>query len=235
MRVSTTWLVALGAIAALVALGVTDQVLPAADPRTAQLRPWVAARALGITAYLLLTLEAVLGLVMSHPRNVSSWHKTRQVLPWHEMATVFMAAFVVLHIVLLAIDRYAGVGWLGVFVPGMSEYRAPAVAVGSVAMYALLVTAVTAKWTRLLPAGVWLKVHRFALAAFLLTWMHAILAGTDGGALTPLYAATGGLVLVLGAWRWWSARTRPQRAVPATAPASALVRPEPAASPEELA
>ena len=57
MRVGAATLVAIGAIAALVALGVTDQVLPAADPRTAELRPWVAARALGVTAYLLLAAE----------------------------------------------------------------------------------------------------------------------------------------------------------------------------------
>ena len=41
MRVGALTLVAIGAIAALVALGVTDQVLPAADARTTELRPWM--------------------------------------------------------------------------------------------------------------------------------------------------------------------------------------------------
>jgi methionine sulfoxide reductase heme-binding subunit len=232
VRLSPTVLVVLGAVAALVALGITDQVLPASDPRTVQLRPWVAARALGVTAYLLLTLEVVLGLVLSHPRMASGWRRTKQVFPWHEMVTVFLGAFLALHIVLLAVDRFAGVGWVGVLVPGMSTYRPSAIAAGSVAMYALVIAAVTAKWTRLLPAGWWLKIHRFAVVAFLLAWAHAVLAGTDGGTLTPLYLVTGFGVLALGAWRWWTAKVRRQHPAPAT-PVLSLVRPEPAASQEE--
>jgi hypothetical protein len=233
MRVSATALVVIGAIAALVALGVTDQVIPAADPRTADVRPWVAARALGVTAYLLLALEVGLGLILSHPRNAATWRKTRQVFPWHEMVTVFLAAFLTLHIVLLAIDKFAGVGWIGVFVPGTATYRTPAIAIGSVATYALVITAITAKWTRLLPSGWWLKVHRFTAVAFLLVWVHAVLAGTDGGALTPLYLATGLPILALIAHRWWTAKARPQRAAEADAPRLSLVRSRPAASPEE--
>jgi hypothetical protein len=110
MRVSVATLVALGAIAALVALGVTDQVLPASDPRTEQIRPWVAARALGITAYLLLAIEIGSGLLLSHPRNTASWRLTKPVFPWHEMLTVFTGAFVVLHVVILALDPFAKVG-----------------------------------------------------------------------------------------------------------------------------
>src|SRR5690349_8823619 len=217
MRVSVPVLVSIGAIAVLAMLAVTDAVIPVADPRTAQIRPWVAARALGVTAYLLLAFEVALGLILSHPRNTAEWRKTKQVFPWHEMVTVFTIGFLVLHVSLLAVDHYAKVGWLGAFVPGFSEYRPAAVAVGSVAMYALLFTAVTAKFTRLLPSGWWLKAHRFAAVAFLLAWVHAILAGTDGDALTPLLVITGLPILAGVAHRWWTARTRPVRPAP-TAP-----------------
>jgi DMSO/TMAO reductase YedYZ heme-binding membrane subunit len=233
MRVGAPTLVALGAVVALVGLAVTDQVLPPSRPRVQEMRPWIAARALGVTAYLLLALEVASGLVLSHPRNTAEWRKTRQVFPWHEMLTVFTFAFIGLHVVLLAVDPFAKVGWLGALVPGFSGYRAPAIALGTVAMYALLFTAVTAKWTRLLPAGWWLKAHRFAAVAFLLTWAHSVLAGTDGGALMPLYLVTGLLIVAGGAHRWWTARVRPQRAAPATAPAAALVRPVPASVPVE--
>jgi predicted ferric reductase len=233
VRVGAPALVALGAVAALVALAVTDQVLPAASPRAQELRPWIAARALGVTAYLLLALEVALGLVLSHPRNTAEWRKTRQVFPWHEMLTVFTFAFIGLHVVLLAVDPFANVGWLGALVPGLSAYRAPAIAVGTVAMYALLFTAVTAKWTRLLPAGWWLKAHRVSAVAFLLTWVHSVLAGTDGGALMPLYVVTGLLILAGVAHRWWTARVRPQRADRPATPATSLVRHAPATVPVE--
>ena len=233
MRVNAGILIALGAVVALIALGVTDQVLPAADPRTAQLRPWIASRALGVTAYLLLAFEVALGLVLSHPRNLAAWHKTKQVFPWHEMVTVFMGAFLALHIALVAVDPFAKVGWIGVLVPGMSEYRPPAIAIGSVALYALIFTAATAKWTRLLPSGWWLKVHRFTAVIFLMTWVHAVLAGTDGGALTPLYLVTGLAIMAGVVHRWWTARVRPVRVGPAAAPTLSLVRPVPAPTVEE--
>jgi predicted ferric reductase len=233
MRVSATALVALGAIVALVALGVTDQILPATDPRTIELRPWVAARALGVTAYLLLGFEVALGLLLSHPQNTAEWRKTKQIFPWHEMVTVFTGAFLVLHIVLLVIDPYANVGLVGALVPGFSAFRPVAIALGSVAMYAMIFTAATAKWTRLLPSGWWLKVHRVAAVTFLLAWAHAVLAGTDGGALTPLYLATG-LPIVAGiAHRWWTARAHrrsapPMAPTPSMPPVLTIVRPQPA-------
>ena len=119
MRVGAATLLAIGAIAALVAIGVTDQILPAADPRTISMRPWIAARAMGVTAYLLLALEVALGLVLSHPRNTAEWRKTKQVFPWHEMVTVFTGAFLALHVALLATDPYADVGVIGALVPGL--------------------------------------------------------------------------------------------------------------------
>lgn len=223
MRVGASTLVAIGVVVALLAIGITDQVMPAADTHTAQIRWWVAARALGVTAYLLLTLEVAAGLVLSHPRMTSEWRKTRQVFPWHEMLTVFTGGFLVLHIALLVLDPYAQVGLVGALVPGLSEYRTPAVAIGTVALYAMLFTAVTAKWTRLLPAGWWLKVHRLAAVIFLMVWAHGLLSGTDSASLLPMYLATGLPILAGVAHRWWSARRRPQRAIPDPA---ALVRME---------
>jgi predicted ferric reductase len=211
MRVSPTILAIIGGLTALAALAITDRILPASDPGVAQVRPWVAARAMGVTAYLLLALEVGLGLVLSHPRNTASWRLTKPVFPWHELLTVFTGAFIAIHSALLAIDPYAGVGVLGALVPGLSGYRAPAIAIGTVASYAFIVTAVSAKWTKLLPSGWWLRIHRLAAVVFLLSWTHALLAGTDGGALMPLYLATGVPVLGAVAHRWWTAKARPVR------------------------
>ena len=153
--------------------------------------------------------------------------KTRQAFPCHELLTVFTFAFLVLLIALLAGDPFAEVGWLGALVPGFSAYRPPAIAIGTVALYAMLFTAVTAKWTRLLPGGWWLKAHRFAAVTFLLAWVHSVLAGTDGGALTPLYLATGLPILMGIAHRWWTARIRPRREAAPVTPNLNLVRQAP--------
>jgi sulfoxide reductase heme-binding subunit YedZ len=235
MRVGIATLVVVGAVAALGALGITAQVVPATDARTLSVRPWVAARALGITAYLLLTIEVAAGVWLSHPRNGGDPRTSRVVFPWHEMLTVFTGAFLALHIVLLAVDPYAGVAWIGAFVPGFSEYRTVPVAIGSVAFYALIFTAVTAKWTRLLPAGWWLKVHRLTALVFLAAWVHGILSGTDSVALLPMYLITGGLVLLGVAHRWWATASSPQRGAgdAGDATVNPLRRPRPAGAAEE--
>jgi len=234
MRAGIATLVIIGAVATLIALGITNQVIPATDARTISVRGWVAARALGITAYLLLTLDVAAGVWLSHPRNSGDPRTSRVVFPWHELLAVFTGAFLVLHIVLLAVDPYAGVDWIGAFVPGFAQYRPVPVAIGSVALYALIITAVTAKWTRLLPAGWWLKIHRLTALIWLMAWVHGVTAGTDSIPLLPMYLISGGLVLAGIAHRWWT--------VPGNAPRSAaqtglsavpLRRPVPATAPEE--
>jgi predicted ferric reductase len=234
MRAGIATLVIIGAVAALVALGITDQIIPATDARTLSVRPWVAARALGVTAYLLLTLEVAAGVWLSHPRNSGDPRTSRIVFPWHELLSVFTGAFLTLHIVLLAVDPYAGVDWIGAFVPGFSQFRPVPVAIGSVALYALIITAVTAKWTRLLPAGWWLKIHRVTALVWLMAWVHGVTAGTDSMALLPMYLITGGLVLAGIAHRWWTIPGHAPR--PAAQPGLSAVplrRSVPATVPEE--
>lgn len=218
MRLSGRALIILGAIVALIAIVATDQIVPPASERQAALRIWLGARATGITAYLLLTFQVVVGLVLSHPTNLSSWRLSKRLFPWHEQLWVFVLAFLGLHITSIVVDSYADVGLLGAFVPGASAYRPVPVAIGTVALYALLVTGATARWTKLLPPGAWLQIHRLSLGVFGLTWAHGMLAGTDARTLEPMYVATGLLVLAAAAYRHWVVR-RPRRSHPPTVPA----------------
>ena len=104
---------------------------------------------------------------------------------------MFVLAFLAVHIVSLVLDPYAGVGIAGAFIPGLSSYRSSPVALGTLALYALILTGLTARYTKLLPAGFWLKIHRLSLVVFILAWLHGMLAGTDAEALRPMYLATG--------------------------------------------
>lgn len=206
MRLSGPRLAALVAAVGLLIVLATDQIVPPSTPRQAELRIWLVGRATGITAYLLLTLQVVLGLVLSHPTNQSVWKLSKRFFPWHENAWVFVLAFLAAHVVSLVADPYAGVGIGGALIPGLSSYRSPAIALGTLALYALLATGLTARYTRLLPAGLWLSLHRLALVVFGLSWMHGLLAGTDAGALQPVYLATGSLVVAAAAYRYWAVR-----------------------------
>lgn len=184
----------------------TDQIVPATSEHQAQLRVWLAARATGLVSYLLLTAQIVFGLVLSHPTNQSTWKLSKRLFPWHENLWIFVLAFLAAHIVSLLLDPYAGVGIVGTFIPGLSGFRSSPVALGTLAMYALIITGLTARYTRLLPPGFWLKLHRLSLVVFILAWLHGILSGTDTEALRPFYLATGLAVLAAAAYRYWVAR-----------------------------
>ncbi len=197
-------MIVLVAVLGIVAIAVTDQVVPAASAHQAQLRIWLASRAAGLVTLVLLAFQVVTGLLLSHPTNKTLWRLSRAVFPWHDVVWLFVLAFVGAHVVAIVLDPYAGVGLAGVFVPGLSSYRTAPVALGAIALDALLVTGLTARWTKLLPPGVWLVVHRAGIGIFAFGWMHALLAGTDSVPLTFLYLGLGGAVLAAAAHRYWA-------------------------------
>jgi DMSO/TMAO reductase YedYZ heme-binding membrane subunit len=106
----------------------------------------------------------------------------------------------------MAADRFAGVGWLGALVPGLSEYRTVPIAIGTIALYALLITGLTARLTKLLPTGWWLKLHRLSLLVLVLSWAHGLLAGTDTTSLLAVYATSFAAVSIAAAYRYWIVR-----------------------------
>lgn len=194
------------ALLGLLLVYATDQILPATTDRQSELRFWLAARATGVVALLFMTGQIVFGLVLSHPHNKTTWMLSKRIFPWHDHIWIFVMAFLVAHIVSLVADPKAGVDVVGAFVPGLSQYRSAPVALGTLALYAFLVTAITARWTKLLPSGLWLKLHRLSLVIFIFSWLHGILAGTDSPALEGAYIAMAAAVTAAGAYRYWAAK-----------------------------
>src|SRR5690242_9546974 len=127
-RLSGRASVGLIALLGLVLILATDQILPATSDRQAELRFWLAARATGLVAFGLLTFQVLIGLLLSHPTNKSTWKLSKRVFPWHDHLWVFVTAFLAVHVLSLIADPKAHVGLVGAFIPGMSEYRSVAVA-----------------------------------------------------------------------------------------------------------
>lgn len=206
-RLSGRTFVVLVAVAGIAAIYATGQVTPATSAHQAELRVWLAARAAGFITLGMLTLQVVFGLVLSHPTNKTTWKLSRLLFPWHANIWVFVLSFLVLHIVTIVLDPFAGVGLGGAILPGLSSYRTVPVALGVIALYALLVTGLTARYTKLLPRGVWLTIHRFSIVVLALAWAHGVLSGTDSVAMAGLYGASFVLVLLATAYRYWVSRS----------------------------
>lgn len=217
-------MVALLAVVGLVLFATTDQIVPASSAHQAQLRIWLASRAAGLAALGLLAIQILIGLVLSHPTNKATWRLSRAIFPWHETLWLFVLAFVVAHVAAIVVDPYAGVGLAGALIPGLSSYRSTPVALGSLALDALVITGLTARWTRLLPGGAWLLVHRAALGIFVLAWMHGLLAGTDSPVLVLAYVALAVAIALAAVHRFWARERDPFEPEPPTTPASQPVR-----------
>lgn len=166
--------------------------------------PWIIGRAAGVTAYLLLVLLVSTGLVLSHPMRSRLRRPSPVVrIRLHVTLAAFTLALTVLHVVVLATDSYAGVGWRGTFVPMGASYRPVPVTLGVIGLYAGLLAGLTAALSgRRIVARVWWPVHKVASVALLLVWSHGVLAGIDTALLLWLYLLTGGLVLALAVSRY---------------------------------
>jgi hypothetical protein len=184
---TTVWLVA----------GIVDEL------RSSSSAPWILARASGFTSYVLMMALVLMGLLLSHPAGVRIRRLSRLArLRIHVALAVFTLVFTVLHVVVLATDEFAGVGWRGALLPMASEYRPVPVTLGVIAVWSGLITGVTASLAGRLAARIWWPIHKVAVVAFLLVWGHGVLAGSDTPVLMWFYLATGLLVVLVGASRY---------------------------------
>ncbi len=175
-----------------------------------KMAPWILGRASGICAYLLLVALVGFGLLLSHPARYR-WRRPSAAarIRAHVSLAVFTAAFLVLHIVVLATDRYADVGWWGALLPMASGYRPLPVTLGVVATYSGVLAGITAALAGRWMARIWWPVHKVAAGCFVLALLHGVLSGADTPALVPLYAVTtAGLVVLAGSRYRAAARAR---------------------------
>ena len=106
------------------------------------------------------------------------------------------------HVTALALDRYAGVGWTGALEPWAAHQRPTPVALGTLALYGLVLVVATAGLAGSLARSLWLPVHHGAVLVFCLTLAHGITAGSDGTSLRWVYAGSGLAVAGLAVTRW---------------------------------
>lgn len=163
--------------------------------------PWITGRGLGIASYVALAGLVGLGLLYRHPWRARLGIHPESLLRAHAVLGTSTVALVTAHVVALAGDPYAGVGWLGAVVPGASRYRTGAVALGVVALGLLLAVAGTARLAGRLGARHWRQLHYLAGPLFVLVWLHGVLAGTDTAALRALYVATAAVLAGLAVSR----------------------------------
>lgn len=162
-----------------------------------RMAPWILARASGVCGYLMLVGLVLLGLSLSHPRRARRGRSAMTRMRIHVVLALLTFGFIALHVVALATDAYAGVGWWGTVLPFGAQYRPLPVTLGVLGIWLGLLAGGSAALAGRLPRRVWWPVHKVAALTFVLVWLHGVLAGSDTGALFGMYLGTG--LLVIGA------------------------------------
>jgi hypothetical protein len=172
---------------------------------------WLVGRTAGLSAYGLLVALVLTGLLLAHPGR-ARWPQRLRVaattrIRLHASLATGTLALTVLHVVVLAADAHAGVGWRGALLPMGASYRPVPVTLGVLGAYAGLLAGLTAALSGRQWAGrIWWPVHKVAVGSLLVVWAHGVLTGIDTPRLLWLYLGTGIVVLAVAGWRY-AART----------------------------
>ncbi len=196
-------------IAVVASTGLTAALIGSAAKRVAgdRMAPWILGRAAGICSYLLLLVLVLTGMLLSHPwRTRVRRPNTATRIRLHVALAAFTLVFTALHVLVLATDSYAGVGWWGALLPMHASYRPVATTLGLIGAWSGLIAGITAGLAARVPRWLWWGLHKVAAVSLVLVWLHAVLGGGDTPALLGLYLASGALVVAVAVSRY-AART----------------------------
>jgi sulfoxide reductase heme-binding subunit YedZ len=173
---------------------------------------WLAGRASGVVALILVTASVLIGLTMA-----SKLVRRRGVAPVlarvHEQTALAGLVAIGVHGATLVADPWLHPGVSGVLVPFSMGYRPLFTGLGTLAGYLAAILGLSFYARRRIGAKLWRKLHRATVAVWVLGVIHTLGAGTDAGSpwLRTFIVATGVPIVVLFAVRMLH-RPKPRRA-----------------------
>jgi sulfoxide reductase heme-binding subunit YedZ len=176
---------------------------------------WLLARASGLTAYILLTLSVLAGLVVKS-RPFGRAVKTASVTDVHRYLSLLGLGMLALHGATLVLDQTVHISIAALLVPFASGYRPAAVAAGVVAAELTVLIAASFSLRRWIGGRNWRRLHWATYLVFFLGTAHGLAAGTDSSQpwAFGLYLGAVGSVVFATAWRVLTRPIRPVRSLP---------------------
>ena len=167
---------------------------------------WYVSRAAGLTAYLVLFVNMVLGLAVKTKVLDSLLARWRS-FDLHQFTALLSMGLLALHVLSLLGDKYIGFDVPQLFVPFASSYRPLPVALGIIALYALVVVTATFYVRDRIGQKTWRSIHYVSFVAFFVVLLHGVYSGTDSVQIWAklMYFASGLVVALLTAWRFLDA------------------------------
>lgn len=156
---------------------------------------WLASRAAGVVALVLLSISVVFGLALSGRLSEKQGGRLR-FTAIHEVSALAAIAAIAAHGLLLLGDRWLKPGLHGIALPFAMGYRPAWTGLGIIAGYLVLLLGPSFYLRRWIGARTWRSLHRFILAAWALATLHTIGAGTDASSLWLQLIVYGGAAIV---------------------------------------
>ena len=194
---------------------------------------WIVLRAAGIGAYLMLFASVAFGLVATTAPFGKRIAKQSAILIHQFLSTVGLVLLGI-HIGGLLVDSFMHFAPRDVLVPGASTYRPIPVALGIVAMYAMVMVLVSSWVRRRYSSKLWRLLHMAAAPAFALAMLHGVFAGADATRrwMYLTYLITGSIVAFLLLLRGLQVGRKPARRVQSSPEGSRVPRsPSPSSVP----
>lgn len=154
---------------------------------------WLASRASGLVALVLVTVSVAVGLAMAG-RLMRRPGLAKKLMAVHEQTALAGLVAIAVHGIALLGDPWLQPGVAGVAVPFALGFKTFFTGLGVIAGYLAMLLGLSYYARRRIGARLWRKAHRATVAVWLFGLVHALGAGTD--------AST--------AWfRWWAMLTTP--------------------------
>jgi len=154
---------------------------------------WIASRASGLLALVLVTISVGLGLMMAG-KVMRRPGLSRKLIAIHEHAAVAGIIAIAVHGITLLGDPWLNPGIGGIAVPFTMGFRPLFTGLGIIAGYLAALLGLSFYFRKRIGAKLWRKAHRATVVVWVLGLVHAFGAGSDASAVW---------------FRWWVLLTTP--------------------------
>jgi methionine sulfoxide reductase heme-binding subunit len=163
---------------------------------------WLLARASGLTAYAMLTLSVLAGLVLK-ARPFGRAIRPATLTGLHRMLALTGLGALAGHALALVLDTTVKVSPLGLLVPGLVGYRPLATSLGVLAAELMVIVYASFSLRKRIGTKNWRRLHWATYGIFAAATAHGIAAGTDTSRpwAFALYAGAVGAVAAATTWR----------------------------------
>jgi sulfoxide reductase heme-binding subunit YedZ len=189
---------------------------------------WLASRASGITAFLLVSCSVLLGLAMA-TKVLRGRVRPALLVKLHEHLALAGLVAIAVHAITLLGDRWLNPGPLGVLVPFTIDHEPLFTGLGVIAAYLAALLGLSFYVRRRLGTKRWRSLHRLTLLVYVLAVGHTLGAGTDAATpwLRAILLVTGAPILYLALLRLLPGDARATVATPAPPQRAAGTAPSP--------